>query len=123
MFFNSSNSHDIASKLIVARDRINVLTMPRNYYLSSIFFLSAIFWEFLMLEIFINNNSFLESSSKFIFKDTGFAHNPPLFFGQINRRLIFLTFLIILIHFSHIFLKTLKSFFLSVLLFEFNFKC
>ena len=79
-FFNSANSHDIASKLIVGRDRINVLTKPGNYHLSSIFFLSALFWEFLMLGIFINNNSFLESNSKFIFKDTDFTHNPPFVF-------------------------------------------
>ena len=57
-FFNSTNSHDIASKLVESRDRINVLTKPGNYYISSILFLSALFWEFVMLGIFINNNSF-----------------------------------------------------------------
>ena len=31
---------------IVGRNRINALTKPGNYYLSSIFFLSALFWEF-----------------------------------------------------------------------------
>ena len=30
-----------------------------------------------MLLIFINNNSFLESNSKYIFRDRGFLHNPP----------------------------------------------
>ena len=62
------------------KDRINVLTEPGNYYISSIFFLSALFWEFLMLGISINNNSFLEPNSKFIFKDTDFTHNPPFVF-------------------------------------------
>ena len=33
-----------------------------------------------MLGIFINNNSFLESNSTFIFKDTDFKHNPPFVF-------------------------------------------
>ena len=59
-FVNSANSHGIAHKLIVGRERINVLTKPKNSYISSVFFLSALFWEFLMLEIFINNNSFFE---------------------------------------------------------------
>ena len=36
-FFNSANSHDIASKLIVGRDRINVLTKPGDYYLQYFF--------------------------------------------------------------------------------------
>ena len=35
-----------------------------------------------MLGIFINNNSFLESNSKFIFKDTDFTHNPPFVFRK-----------------------------------------
>ena len=48
-FVNSANSHDIANKLIVGRDRINVSTKPGNYYISSVSFLSALFWEFLML--------------------------------------------------------------------------
>ena len=61
----------------MGRDRINVLTKPENHYISSVFFLSALFWEFLMLLIFINNNSFLESNSKYIFRDRGFIHNPP----------------------------------------------
>ena len=33
-----------------------------------------------MLGIFINSNSFLESNSKFIFKDTDFTHNPHFVF-------------------------------------------
>ena len=41
-FFNSANSHYIASKPIAGRDRINVLNKPGNYYISSIFFLSAL---------------------------------------------------------------------------------
>ena len=46
------------------------------------FLLSELFWEFLMLGIFINNsnNSFLESKSKYIFRDTGFTRNPPFTF-------------------------------------------
>ena len=54
-FVNSINSHDTANKVIVGRNRIYVLTKPGNYYISSIFFLSALFWEFLMLGIFVNN--------------------------------------------------------------------
>ena len=68
-FVNSGNSYDIARKRIVMRDRLNVFTKPGNYYIPSIFFLPVLFWEFSMLGIFINNNSFLESNSKFIFKD------------------------------------------------------
>ena len=33
-----------------------------------------------MLGISINSNSFLESNSKYIFKDTDFTHNPPSIF-------------------------------------------
>ena len=52
------------------------------YYVSSVFFLSALFWEFLMLGIFINNNSFLELYSKYVFKDTHFTHNPTFCFSD-----------------------------------------
>ena len=79
-FVNSANSHDIANKLIVGRDRINALTKPGNHYISSTFFLSALFWEFSFLGIFINNNSFLESNGKYIFKDTDFTRNSPFVF-------------------------------------------
>ena len=33
-----------------------------------------------MLGIFINNNSFLEPNSKYIFKDIDFIHNAPFVF-------------------------------------------
>ena len=33
-----------------------------------------------MLGIFINNNSFLETNSKYIFKDIDFTHNTPFVF-------------------------------------------
>ena len=33
-----------------------------------------------MLGIFINNNSFLEPNSKYIFKDRDFIHNAPFVF-------------------------------------------
>ena len=33
-----------------------------------------------MLGIFINNNCFLESNNKYIFKDTDFTHNPRFAF-------------------------------------------
>ena len=49
-----------------------------------------------MLEIFINNNSFLESYSKYIFKDTNFTHSPPFVFQtnylQTNFSMIFNNF-------------------------------
>ena len=35
-----------------------------------------------MLGIFINNNYFLESISKYIFRDTGFILNPPFAFRK-----------------------------------------
>ena len=74
-FVKSANNDDISNKFIVGRDKINVLTKPRNDYVSSIFFLSALFWEFLILGVLINSNSFLESNSKYIFRDTSFIHN------------------------------------------------
>ena len=64
-FVKSANNDDIFNKFIVGRDKINVLTKPGNFYISSVFFLSALFWEFLILRVFINNKSFLESSSKY----------------------------------------------------------
>ena len=75
-FVNSANNDDISNKFVVGRDGINVLTKPGNYCISSVFFLSTLFWEFLMLGIFINNNSYLESNSKYIFRGIGFIHNP-----------------------------------------------
>ena len=61
----------------MGRDKINVLTKSGNYYISLVFFLSALFWEFLVLGIFINNNCFLESNNRYIFRDTSFIYNPP----------------------------------------------
>ena len=43
---NSTNSHDITSKLIVGRDNINVITKPGNYYISSILFIRIILGVF-----------------------------------------------------------------------------
>ena len=43
---NSADSHDIASKLIVGRDIINVSTKPGNYYMSSVFFYRYYFGSF-----------------------------------------------------------------------------
>ena len=77
-FVKSANNDDISNKFIVGRD--NVLTKPGNYCISSAFFLSALFGEFLILVIFINNNSFLESNIKYIFRDTSFIDNPPFAF-------------------------------------------
>ena len=77
--------------------------------MSSGFFLSALFWEFLALVIFVSKICFLESNSKYVFKDRDFTylHITHLFSRQINCGLIFLTFLIILTCLSHIiFLKT-----------------
>ena len=77
---NCTNINDIANKFIVGREITNVLTKPGNYYIYSVFFLSALFLEFLALGVFINNNSFLESNSKYGFKYTDFTHNPPFVF-------------------------------------------
>ena len=41
-FVNSANSHYIANKLVVGRDK-NVSTNPGDYYISSGFFLSTLF--------------------------------------------------------------------------------
>ena len=66
-----------------------------------------------MLGTFINNNSFLESNNKCILETQALCITHLWLFGQIISRLIFLTFLIILIRLSHImFLKTLYLFFL-----------
>ena len=111
-FVNRANNNGISNKFIAGRDKINVLTKPGNYYISSVFFLSALFWEFLMLQIFINNNSFLESNSIYIFTDIVFIHNPPFAFQTNYFQTNFLTFLIILIRLGHIiFLKILLLFF------------
>ena len=42
-FVNSAKNHDITNKLIEGRDKINVLIKPRNYYIPSVFSLSALF--------------------------------------------------------------------------------
>ena len=111
-FTNNANNHDVANKYVVSRDRSNVLTKPANYYISSLFLLLALLWLFLMTGIFINNNSFLESNSKYIFQEADFIHNPSFVFRTIICRLKFLTLLTILISLSHIiFLKTLYIFF------------
>ena len=60
-----------------------------------------------MLRIFINNSSFLEPNSKYIFKSTDFTYNPPFVFGQIISRLIFQT--------------SLMTFFLVAFIISFNF--
>ena len=66
-----------------------------------------------MLEIFINNNSFLESNSKYIFRDTGFIHNPPFAFRTNYLLTNFSTVFNNPYSFSHItYLKTLHIFFL-----------
>ena len=64
----------------MSRDRITVLTKPANYYISLLFLLLALIWLILMTGIFINNNSFLESNSKYIFQETEFIHNPSFVF-------------------------------------------
>ena len=64
----------------MGRDKINVLTKPGNFYISSVFFLSALVWEILILGIFINDNSFLESNSKYINRDTSVIFNPTFAF-------------------------------------------
>ena len=46
LFANSANSHDIANKHIVGRDRVNVLTKPGNYYISLAFFYQHYFGSF-----------------------------------------------------------------------------
>ena len=76
-FVKSANNGNVSNKIIVGRDKINVLTKSGNYYISLVFFLSALFWEFLVLGIFINNNCFLESNNRYIFRDTSFIYNPP----------------------------------------------
>ena len=105
-FSNRATSHNIANRLAAGRDRIKVSTKPGNYFISSLFFLSALFWDFLMLAIFFSKNYVLESNSKYVLKDTDFTYlhiTHLLFFRQINCGLIFLTFLIILIRLSHSF--------------------
>ena len=45
-FVKSANNDDISNKFIVGRDKINVLSKPGNYFISLVFFLPALFWEF-----------------------------------------------------------------------------
>ena len=45
-FVKSANNDDIPNKFIVGRDKINVLSKPGNYFISLVFFLPALFWEF-----------------------------------------------------------------------------
>ena len=79
-FTNNANNNDVANKVVVSRDRITVLTKPANYYIFSLFLLLALLWLILMTGIFINNNSFSESNSKYIFQETEFIHNPSFVF-------------------------------------------
>ena len=70
----------ISVSLLNSLSVIHILLKPGNYYISSVFFLSALFWDFLILGVLINNNSFLELNRKYIFRDTSFIHNPPFAF-------------------------------------------
>ena len=79
----SGNNDDISNNFIVGKNNINILIKPGNNYISSVFFLSALLWEFSVLLIFINNNYFLESNKKYIFRDTNFIHNPLFAFWAI----------------------------------------
>ena len=49
----------------------------KKNYLSSVFFLSALYWEFLLLGIFINNNFHLISNNKYVFNNTSIVYNAP----------------------------------------------
>ena len=46
-------------------------------FLSSVFFLSALFWEFLLLGIFINNNFYLISNNEYVFNNTSIVYGTP----------------------------------------------
>ena len=61
------------SKLVYTSDfntRQPVSMKCRKNFLSSVFFLSALFRDFLLLGIFINNNFYLISNKEYIFKNT-----------------------------------------------------
>ena len=49
----------------------------RKHFLSLVFFLSALFWEFLLLGTFINNNFYLISDNEYIFSNTSIVYNAP----------------------------------------------
>ena len=49
----------------------------RKKFLSSVFFLSALFWEFSLLGIFINNNFYLISNNEYVFSNTSIVYSAP----------------------------------------------
>ena len=49
----------------------------RNIFLSSVFFLSTLFWEFMLLGVFINNNFYLILNNEYIFNNTSILYNTP----------------------------------------------
>ena len=61
-----NNGHNVAKK-------ININNRSRLGYVSSLLFFSALFWEFLLLGIFISNNYF-ESNSKYVFNSTNILY-------------------------------------------------
>ena len=49
----------------------------KKKFLSSVFFLSALFWEFSLLGSFINNNFYLISNNEYIFKNMSIVYSLP----------------------------------------------
>ena len=87
LFISKVGSHDI-----VSGDKTNVTTSSRNFYIS-LLFLSAIFWEFLLLGIFINNNYYFESNTElFLLKPNDIVYYNHSDFFQTNSSSIFNSF-------------------------------
>ena len=75
-----------------------------------------------MLEILINNSSFLEPNSKYIFKETDFTYNPRLIFQTNYLQTNFSTLFNTSYSFkSYNISENFVIFLLLVLLFGFNF--
>ena len=106
-------SHDCRSKPVYTSNfntRQAISMKCRKKILSSVFFLSALFSEFLLLGIFIDNNFYLISNNKYSFNKTSKRGNTQdeqthlilyITIVTVFYRLTILTFLVIFVHLSH----------------------
>ena len=77
---SDTTSHVHSSKLVYTSNfntRQPISMKCRKKLLSSVFYLSALFWEFLLLGIFVNNNFYLISNNEFVFYNTSIVYNAP----------------------------------------------
>ena len=77
---HSSTSHVRSRKPVYISNfntRQPISIKCRKKFLSSVFSLSALFWEFLLLGIFVNNNFYLTSNNEYAFNNTSIEYNAP----------------------------------------------